>query len=162
MAVNNPFLDVAARQIAAPVQARMRAARTRALRKALKERDDAHALWRVWRHERVERLLAGPYGADARALIEVLDRATLSSDFVGVVRRGPWPCADADTRFEILALIDTAIIALRERQKLPPFNDPIGDAPRDAFLQIRELLRDGRPPGDRPAIHHGEHVKGES
>jgi hypothetical protein len=149
--MTNPFTDFAETQIASPVKARMRAAQKRAMRKALAERDDLHHLWRLWRHERVAALLAGSYGADAHALVEFLDHATLASDFVEMVRRGPWLGADSDTdtRFEVLALIDAAIIALREKAKLEPFDDPIGDAPLDAFLQVRELLRDGRYPDGR-------------
>jgi hypothetical protein len=157
--MTNPFLDLAQRQIAAPVQARLRAAQKRALGKAFKERDDLHHLWKLWRHERIESLLAGPYGADARALIEFLDRATLTSDFVAMVRRGPWHDADNDTRFEVLTLIDATIIALREKHKLESFDDPIGDAPLDQFLQIRELLRDGRAPGGRPDVQLGSRQK---
>jgi hypothetical protein len=149
----DPFLDLAQRQIASPVKARMRAAQKRAMTKALQERDDAHHLWRLWRRERVEALLASRYGADARALIKHLDHMALSSvdELVTIVQRGPWREADDDTRFEILSLVDAAIIALREKAKLPPFDDPLDGT--DAFLEIRSMLRvrDGRnSPGDRP------------
>jgi len=137
----DPFLDLAARQIASPVKARMRAAQKRAMTKALKERDDAHHLWRLWRRERVEALLAGPHGDDARALVDFLEQMTLAStnELVNFIQRGPWREADDDTRFEILSLVDAAIIALREKVELPPIDDPIDGT--DAFLEIRSMLR---------------------
>jgi hypothetical protein len=144
----DPFLALAERQIAAPVKARMRAAATRAakrtMREALAERDDLYHLWKLWRRERVDALLAGPYGAGARALIEFLQRMTLASsdELIDLVQRGPWREADADVRFEILAVTDAAIIALREKQKLPPYDDPLpfGDEKPNTFLQLRHLL----------------------
>ena len=45
-----------------------------------------------------------------------------------------------DTRFEVLALIDTAIIALRERHGLPPFDDACPVIGPMSFYCIREAL----------------------
>jgi hypothetical protein len=55
--------------------------------------------------------------------------------------QGPWCSADADTRFEILALINAAITTLRGWHGLPSFDDPLSDQEPTGFLVIRELLR---------------------
>ena len=66
---SDAFLDFAERQTPAAVKARQRAAakrREKAKEKALQERDDLFRLWKQWRHERLEALLAGPYGEPVR------------------------------------------------------------------------------------------------
>jgi hypothetical protein len=146
----NAFLDVAERQISAPVKARRRAvekrtARKDAMEKALDERDTQLRAWCAWRRERVDALLSGPHGHAARALSEFLSGMTLASanELIAVVQAGPWREADADTRFEVLSLVDAAIIRLREKSKLPPFDDalPFSDEKLTAFQIIREMLR---------------------
>ena len=61
---------------------------------------------------------------------------------IAFVQNGPWRGADADTRFEVLSLVDTAIIKLREHKDMAPFDDalPFSDEPLTAFEQIREIL----------------------
>jgi hypothetical protein len=65
------------------------------------------------------------------------------SALIALVKRGPWRTADADARFQVLALIDAAIVTLRERAGLPPIDDalPWTDEPLTAFQVIREMLR---------------------
>jgi hypothetical protein len=141
----NAFIDLAARQISAPVRARQRAAEKRASRKqqkALAERAATFCQWKHEQRERVAELLAGPHAEAAQTLLAFLDALTLDQApaLVALVKAGPWQNADADTRFEILSLINAAITALRERHDLPPFDDPL--PPRtNAFLTIREWLR---------------------
>ena len=57
------------------------------------------------------------------------------------MRSGPWRDADADTRFLILVLVDAAVIRLRERAGLVPFDDPLRDEESNTFLTIRKLLQ---------------------
>ena len=52
----------------------------------------------------------------------------------------PWYGADSDTRFQVLRLIDMALVQLRERHGLPPFNDALPDEPPTVFQIIREEL----------------------
>jgi hypothetical protein len=142
----NAFLEFAEKQTPASVKARQRAAenrRTTAAEKALAERDDLFHLWKRWRHERLETLLAGPHGDVAHELIAFLQRMTLDdgAQLVELVCAAGWGHTDADTKFEILSLINAAITALRERAKLPPFDDPLPDAAPTTFLIIRELFR---------------------
>jgi hypothetical protein len=142
------FLDLAERQIAAPRKARMRAAEARAARKAaadeaLAERGEMFRRWKRWRKERVAAVLNGPHSDAARELVGFLESMTLADEaaLLAFVKQGPWREADSDTRFEILALVDTAIVRLRERDELVPIDDPLPDAPPGAFLLLREWLR---------------------
>jgi hypothetical protein len=140
------FTDFAELNTPAPVKARQRAAakrRAKAEAKALAERDDLFRLWKRWRRERVETLLAGPHGAEGRALLEFLQAMSLDDGprLVEFVRAAGWHHADADTRFEILLLIDGAITALRERHGLPPFDDALPGEKPNTSLIIREMFR---------------------
>jgi hypothetical protein len=143
----NAFVEIGARQISAPAKARQRATEKRARKaaqKALAERDD---LFRLWKHKRREDLaaaLSGAHGESFRHLVEFLDAMTLQSaaELVEHVRAGGWDAADRDTRFRVLDLVGNAIIRLRERHDLPPFDDPLprADEPPNAFLILREWL----------------------
>ena len=142
----NAFLDYAAKQTPAAVKARQRAAEKRratAAEKALAERDSLLCLWKLWRKERLEALLSGPYGAAARGLVAFLQTMTLNDGdrLVEFVRAADWARADADTRFEVLSLINVTITALRERAKLPPIADALHDEAPTTFLIIREMFR---------------------
>jgi muconolactone delta-isomerase len=143
----NAFTEIGARQISAPVKARQRAAakrREKAKEKALAERDDLLRLWKRWRHERLEALLAGPYGESVRELLAFLQTMSLDDgpQLIEFVSAGDWHRTDPDTRFEILSLINTALTTLREQHGLPPFDDALPDEEPTAFLIIRELFRE--------------------
>jgi hypothetical protein len=137
------FLDLAESQIAKPRKARLRAAERRAA--AVEERAKLLRTWRAWRRDRVEGLMSGPHGAAARELREFLGRMKIGDGpaLVAAIEAGSWRDANADTRFEVLAMIDRAIARLREKSGLPPFDDalPFGDEPATAFQIIREHLR---------------------
>jgi hypothetical protein len=141
------FTDFADANTPAVVKAHQRATakrRAKAEEKALQERDDLFRLWTQWRHERVETLLSGPHGAKAQALLAFLQKMSLDDgpQLIELVRAGDWRHADPDTRFEILSLINTALVALRERHGLSPIDDGIPpDEEPTAFVVIRELFR---------------------
>jgi hypothetical protein len=142
----NAFLDFADKQTPASVKARQRAAakrRTKAAEKTLAERDDLFRLWQQWRRERLEALLTGPYGGAARELLTFLQAMTLDDGarLVKFVRAAGWERTDADTKFEILSLINATITAQRERAGLAPIADALPDEEPTAFLIIRELFR---------------------
>jgi hypothetical protein len=147
----NAFLDLAERQIPNPVKARARAAERRAqtaqakaLEKQLEEQKQL--LTRREQKERHEALLAGPYADAAHELFVLLDRLTFadSGRLIELVRSGPWTGADADTRHTVLSACDWAIIRVRERAGLAPFDDPLPGAPDNAFLVLRTMLARGR------------------
>ena len=137
----NHFFVVADWQIVAPVKARQRGVETRRARHAVHQ-DEPGTAYRQWRHEHREALLAGQHGDAARCLIDFLEDMGLhdGAALIRLVERGQWRSADFDTRLEILALIDSAIISLRERHGLPPFDDALPADPPNAFLLIREAL----------------------
>jgi hypothetical protein len=142
VSTDNTFLALADRQICSPRQARLRASEKRAARQA-DEREKLNAIWRQWQDERRAQLLAGPYGDAFQKLIAFLDNMNLhdGAALVDLVKVESWHEAASDTRFGALRLIDSAIIALRERNGLPPFDDPIEDDQPSVFIRIREVLR---------------------
>ena len=142
----NAFIDFGEKQMSPAVKARQRAAEKRratAAEKALAERDSLHQLWKVWRKERVAALLSGPRAAAAQGLVAFLQTMTLDDGdrLIEFVRAADWARADADTKFEVLSLINASITALRERAELPPIADALPDEKPTTFLIIREMFR---------------------
>jgi hypothetical protein len=142
----NAFLEYAEKRTPPAVKARQHATekrRTKAAEKALAERDDLLRIWKRWRQERLEELLAGPQGAAAQELVTFLKAMTLDDGarLVEFVRAAGWERADADTKFEVLSLINITITALRERAGLAPIDDALPHEKSSAFLIIRELFR---------------------
>lgn len=140
----NAFTDLAARQISAPEKAKLRAAAKRASKaaeRALAERDTLARLWQHYQRERLAALLAGPFGSAIQDLIALLERLQLdqADALIALLNRGPWRQADADTRLEVLRLVNASIISLRERHGLEPFDDPLPPSAA-AFQIIRGLL----------------------
>jgi len=142
----NAFLDLAERQIPAPVKARRRATETRrahAQEKALAERGAQFRHWEREHREQLDAALAGPHGDALTRLITFMDKMTMESanTLIEYVRADGWRSADADIRFLVLHLIGGAIMRLREYNGMPPFDDPLFDRPPNAFLVLREWLR---------------------
>jgi hypothetical protein len=115
---------------------------------ALTERRIELRQWRCLRCERLDSLLAGPYGEPAQALLAFLKTMTRPTALIDFVKAGPWANADADVRFEILALLDAKIIRRRERMELEPFDDTLPGCPENIFLILRALLADPFPSND--------------
>jgi hypothetical protein len=110
--------------------------------KALQERNRLSQAHRRWRKEAFNALLKGPHGAAAQTLIDFLDHMQSDGpELIAHVSAGPWRDADKDTRFLILVLVDAAVIRLRERAGLVPFDDPLHDEESNTFLTIRKLLQ---------------------
>ena len=142
----NAFIELAARQMSAPAKAYQRAAEKRAAtreEKALAERDATFRAWRLWRRERLDTLLNGPRGDAVRELVTFLQGMKLGDDaaLLAHVRAGNWHQADAKTKSEVLALINTAIVRTRELAGLKPFDDGLPGEPPTAFPIVRELFR---------------------
>ena len=64
-----------------------------------------------------------------------------SAELIEAVKTSEWlrDCSQK-TRNEALWLIDGAIIKLRTKNGMCPFDDPIMDQPPNAFLIIRKIL----------------------
>jgi hypothetical protein len=138
------FLDLADRQIAAPVKARQRAADQRRAKALERKDEDRSRLTKAYarhRQEQIDEALAGSNGAQLAALIAALDRVTHYDADELVPIAACWRCADADARFLVLLLIDDRIIKLREAAGLPPIDDPLPGQPLTPFLQIRDMLQ---------------------
>jgi hypothetical protein len=60
---------------------------------------------------------------------------------IAVVRAGGWQRASTEVRFEVLSLVNDAIVRLRERHGLPLLDDPLPNERSSAFLVIRELFK---------------------
>jgi hypothetical protein len=141
--IDNPWATVADRQIVSPVKARQRASEQRVA--AQKECAVLRKAWSAWRRERIAALIGRPYGEAAQTLCELLDDMTIGDGaaLVAAIRTGPWRDANPDTRHEVIAMVDRAIMRLRERNGLPPLDDamPFSDEPPTAFQIVREALR---------------------
>jgi hypothetical protein len=115
--------------------------------KAAGERErllDAH-------RRKTSKLLAGPHGADARALFEFLKHMELHAvlSLVERVQSGPWHKASAQARAVVLRVINETIDRLCMEVEEPPPGDLKADAELDllsdqicqATFAIRKLLQ---------------------
>ena len=119
--------------------------RSRARDQRLKEQQIEFLLWKRWRHERLDALLNGAYGAAANDLLEFLKTMQSPSQLIAFIDGGPWARADRNTRFKILALLDAVIIKQREKRNLDPFDDALPGQPDNVFLILRAKLSDEFP-----------------
>ena len=145
----NIWERVGERQIVAPrkrilkgIETRRRNRQQEAQDKALKERDILFGMWTKWHAERRKELQKGPCGVQAIELATFLDNMTLSDGgrLIELVESGPWKYADADTRFLAFEMVSLSIIALREKNDMLPFDDPLPDEEDDVFQQVKRLL----------------------
>jgi hypothetical protein len=120
---------------------RKQRAQERAVRKALQERDYLYKEWKTWHEKQLKEFLNSDYAAAASELHSFLLTAGLDSgdELIELVRRGPWREADEDTRYQVLRMINHAVVYLRENNGMEPFDDPLDDD-LNVFLQIRRLL----------------------
>jgi hypothetical protein len=128
---DDPWESLVDQQLSNPVKAKLRAAATRAERRAEKQQSDHTILqqqWREWHDQRVKQLLNGQHGQQVKTLAGFLETMTLDTDpwqLVGLIDHAPWHKADPDTRYLVLGLIDNRIIYLRETEGWCPFSDAI-------------------------------------
>jgi len=144
------FLDLADRQMASPVKARLRAAETRRSRQELqreKEEKQLSAYYQAHRKQELDAALAGDDGDKLRALIARLDMLTLDTlpQLTDFVRSSGWHTADAKNLFIARRLTGERVIKLREASGREPFDDPLPGDPatpeqdlRDAFAETKE------------------------
>lgn len=158
--VNNPFEQLADTQRTAASKARDRAAEKRAARavvtsdadapmmptaaeKAQREKSVLARQWRQWRRERSDIVLEGPHGRDYRELLLLVGSLTPESApaLVRYVREAAWlRSAPLEVRRTALTVINDAIVLLRVKHGLAPFDDSLPGEGPTAFEQIRGAL----------------------
>lgn len=109
------------------------------------QRDNTAQFARYRRAVRAESvaMLDGEHGSDYAMLLAILRRMTLTSsaELVNYVRGAKWiKRCDASQKFTVLSVIDAAIIRLRERAGMSPFDDPIFGQPDNVFLVIKKEM----------------------
>jgi hypothetical protein len=121
--------------------------------------DDARLLrvWRRWHRDELEAAVAGPHGAVATRLVQLLRDLTLKSApaLLNFVDAQTWSDIDHNTRFILLHEIDAAVTVLRTRNGMLPFDDPPDDDRPNVFLKIRTIMFAPprvAPPGAQPGF----------
>lgn len=90
--------------------------------------------------KRCKVLTSGPYAGTAEALVAFLKALTLDDGEQLIQMAMIWQGAPHTTRFLVLQMIDDAMINLRERNGLAPFDDPVDLNETNAFLTIKRIL----------------------
>jgi len=149
MSITQPnFFDILGeKQIVQPVKRRMEKADRRAAVEAHKkeEKDEAKqmAYYRVWKREMRAEMIA-LHGVKLETLMKMLKNLTIESsdNLVDYIESADWLIqADAHSRITILSYIDNAIIRLRIRHGLAPFDDALpGEEDLTVFQIIRKIL----------------------
>jgi len=101
--------------------------------------------WKRWHAEELQTALLGPHGPAIKELIDFLRGMTLQSapELIRLIRRRDWRQIDVATRQIVLHQINIAVVKLRERHGLNPFDDGLPDGQRPtAFLVIKQELGD--------------------
>lgn len=111
--------------------------------KAQREKSELARQWRRWRRERSDIILEGPHARDYRGLLLLVGSLTPDSApaLVQYVQRAAWlQAADREVRRTALTVIDDAIVLLRVKHGMSPFDDSLPDEPPTAFEEIRAAL----------------------
>src|SRR5215831_17936709 len=123
--------------------------------KALADRSHLLRAWRRWHREQLKEALANVHGAVLERLMVKLKHLRSARELVAFIEAQDWASVDNDTRAIALFEIDRAIVALPERQKLPPINDALPGEPLTAFQIIREIITKVSPPSREKANPKG-------
>ena len=115
-----------------------------------KAKAEKEKLWNLYLDELEKRrkvLVSGPYAGTAEALIGFLKQLKLDDGEKLIQMAMVWQSAPRTTRFLVLQLIDEAMVYLRVKNGLSPFDDPLpetmvvaGEETENAFLRIRDIL----------------------
>jgi hypothetical protein len=116
--------------------------------------------WLTWHREERKAVLAGPHAHMVERLFYILKDLKPSSQplLFGFVRAVPWADIDDHTRRVILREIGDAIVKLRVKSGLEPFDDPLLDDRPNVFGIVKEILFPERAPvGAEPGIEIQQH-----
>lgn len=152
------FLELAERQMAAPVKARIRANETRRSKREQQHDEEQRKLsayYKVQCRQELNDALAGADGARLRALIEQLDALTLETipQLAAFVRAEGWHTAATTTLFVARRLAGESIMKLREKNGLAPFDDPL---PGDAATPEQDLRNAFADNSEHSVLDHKE------
>jgi hypothetical protein len=104
--------------------------------------------WRRWHREQLAEALVGLHrDVMARAMAELKDLRS-ARELVNFIAAQDWAAVDPQTRSVALHEIAAAIMRLRERSGLAPFDDPLPGQPDNAFRIIRKILTGNRNRGE--------------
>jgi hypothetical protein len=149
MAVN-PFLKLAEQQMPAPVKAKLEAAARRiskAEQKREEEKGKLSRLYQLARKQELDDALAGPDGDTLRAFMAQLGELTLESipTITAFVRAGGLRAVSADNLFLALRHTSEAVVKLRTKSGLAPFDDPLPGEPATPDQDLRDAFADHLP-----------------
>src|SRR5262245_17267034 len=94
----------------------------------------------MYLRDTLEEALAGLHRDVMTRLMAHLEKLRSARELVEFIESIDWGGVDAHTRLVALREINQAITKLRESQNLPPIDDPLPDAPLNAFLRIRQTI----------------------
>lgn len=157
---DNPFEQLAAQQLTAATKRKHQAAERRQAKSVVMSENEAPMkgtpaeqardirsaqMAGYRRHKARERddLVHGDYGAEVAPLLATLKGLTIefAPELVAAIEAATWiRGADENTKHVLLSIIADAIMRLRVRHGLTPFDDPIFDEPPDAFQLIRKII----------------------
>lgn len=142
----NAFLDLAEEQIVAPVKAKLkrREARQQIVlspqEKKIRENQQLSRQFIKWKKERREALRTN--GKEISDLLDLLDTITFSSGpvLVSYLESAEWlRSLERNIKDDLLSAIADAIIKVREKEGLPPFDDALPGEPPKIFEKIKEI-----------------------
>lgn len=101
--------------------------------------------WKRWHAEQLEEALAGVHRDVLERVMAHLRNLKSARELVSAMAAEDWSTVDAETRLIVLHEVNVVIAALREKQGLPPIDDPLPDEPNNAFRIIKTLFQFPRP-----------------
>lgn len=110
----------------------------------LVEKDKLSAAYLRERRKRIDVLCEGEHGAAVKELIRFMRGMTLRSgkELLARIQAAEWAHGmSPDDRHLLLSIIGGAIRLMREREGLPPLDDPMFDQPPNVFQQAKAILR---------------------
>jgi hypothetical protein len=121
-----------------------------------RERAGDAKMFRAWkkfhRDEREAALTA--YGTTLGELFRMFANIECvhPAQLIGFINAIDWGSIDYETRLTVLHEVNSAIVRWRERHGLSPLDDPLWDAPPNAFQVIRKIITESPAPSqERPA-----------
>ena len=101
--------------------------------------------WKKFHREQLEEALAGVHRDVLERVMARLKDLRSARELVNAMAAEDWSTVDAETRLIVLHEINIAIAALREKQGMPPIDDPLPGEPDNAFRIIKNLFRVSAP-----------------